>query len=110
MPLARRILLDGQCATPVLVAKRMNLGFTDVYAMRVPHVVACPVQTFGIGDRSMTKCFEAERFLIQRLGEMGVQPHAHLAPKLRASAALSRIRSGLTLNGLHGASATRRMA
>jgi hypothetical protein len=85
MPLARRMLLLGQWATPVPVrAKRLISAAAHVDAVGVPDVLAGPTQRLDVGHGPLAKGLQAELLLVQRLGQVGVQPHA--AGSVRAPA------------------------
>ena len=66
--------------------------------MREPDVVAEPAEVVEVLDRAHPELLQAERLLVEGLGEVGVQPHAAAAGELGGLAHQPRV----TLNGEHG--------
>ena len=74
----------GQCATPVPVApKRATSSASQMDAVREPHVVAQPAEVLEVLHRAHAEALDAEDLLVERLGQVGVQPHAAAARELR---------------------------
>jgi len=79
-----------------------HLGVVEVDPVRHPHVAVDPPEVVEQIHGAPAEPIEHVAFLVDRLGQVGVQPEA----VQRASAADSRMSSGVTLNGLHGATVT----
>ena len=75
--------------------------------MRQPHPVGHPADVGQVVDRPAAERRQAERVLVLRLAQVGVQPDVEV---LGASSAVRRISDVETLNGEHGASAMRVIA
>ena len=58
------------CHTAVVFGKSLNLFVIDPDCMCEPYVFTDPINFLHISDRTMPKFFEAELFLIFRLGQM----------------------------------------
>jgi hypothetical protein len=107
MPLARRMLLQGQWATPVRVAaNRLMPSSSSLTQWACQTSVAQPAQVLRVLRRRAVELFAAVGDVVVVLGQVGVQPHP-VAARQRAD---SRIRSRLTLKGEQGATATCSMA
>ena len=77
IPAPSRALELGQCATPVPGrAEARDLALVEVHAVREPHVVAQPAEPLEVLDRAHAEALEAERLLVDRLGQVGVQADA----------------------------------
>ena len=63
------------------LAEPRDLAVGEVHAVREPDVVAEPPELLQVLDRPHAELLEAERLLLDRLGHVGVQPHAALAGK-----------------------------
>ena len=74
--------------------------------MREPDVLAEPAELLDVLERAHAEALATERLLVDRLGEVGVEPDAARA----GSSAVSAISSPVTLNGDVGASAIRTIA
>ncbi len=70
-------MLDGQCATPVpAAAEPSHLGVVEVDPVRHPDVVVDPPELVEQVHRAPAEAFEHVAFLVDGLGEVGVQPQA----------------------------------
>ena len=94
MPAPSRRFELGHQATPAPdSAIRRDVLVVEVHAVREPHVVAEPAPLVHQLERAPAEPLAAVALLLERLGEMRVQPHAEPARELgatRASAARSR--------------------
>jgi hypothetical protein len=87
MPLARRMLLPGQWATPVPVRPNSSISPLLMWMQWACHTSA-PVQAqrLHVGYRPLPKGRQAKFLLLQRLGQVGVQAHAVGAGQFRRGA------------------------
>src|SRR5438034_7330098 len=61
----------------------IHLPVSEMDAVCVPHVIARPAQIFHELHRPPAELFDAEAFLVQSLGKMGVQTDAVAARQVR---------------------------
>ncbi len=106
MPAPSRAFELGQCATPVPVAPKRAISAASRWTQCASQT-SSPSQPSRRGTRpAAAEALLAELLLVERLGQVRVQPHA----ARRASAADSVIRSSVTENGEQGARAIRIIA
>ena len=72
------------------LAEARDLAVGQVHAVREPDVVAEPAEVLEVLDRPHAEALEAERLLLDRLGQVRVQPHAALAGELGRLGASAR--------------------
>ena len=65
------------------VAHPLRLARVEVDAVREPDVLAEPAELLDVLERAHAEALEAERLLVDRLGEVGVEPDAARASQLR---------------------------
>ena len=64
------------------LAEARDLALVEVHAVREPDVVAEPAELLEVLDRAHAEALAAERLLVDRLGQVRVQPHAAPAGEL----------------------------
>ena len=73
MPDASRMLDDGQWQTPAPLREQPDLRIINMYGVRVPDIVADPVERFHVGHRSQSHMRQGVAFLIEGLAQVRVQ-------------------------------------
>ena len=86
-PLPRIMLDDGQCAAPTpRGAQPGDLLRRRPHDVRQPHPVAHPADVGEVVDRAAAELLQAERVLVLRLAQVGVQPDVEPLGQLRGPA------------------------
>ena len=85
-PLPRIMLDDGQCAAPTpRGAQPGHLVGVRPDDVRQPHPVAHPADVGEVVDRAPAEPLQAERVLVLRLAQVGVQPDVEVLGQLRGA-------------------------
>ena len=83
MPEPSRALEDGQWAALVPVAAILAIdAIVQVHGVGVPDVRPEPADTFHVFHRSAVEMLAAVVLLVDRLAQVGVQPHPLAASKI----------------------------